>query len=342
MPVGCTSANLIVSFGCAHIASARSTRHLALDDVERRHDLDVADVVAAEVDVHEARDELVGLRVLVVVSPCMNEFAQLPTPMIATRTLSCCRPRPDRSSHSSVASISCLRTCRTRWPTVIQAVQASSTSAQGRLPQGARTRPAVMTTTRSAREPIPTSPRRPRPPPWRGCRRRGTSLRRPPPRPPRTRGGRAGEDVGDRGEHEALADAVGGRVEERAERRRLAAGARERAVEDVEERPDDEDGRRDPVQEDLVAILEQDEQRGGPAQQDAARRQRVRRHAGAREADDRPRREAAGAGRVAVLDRGGSGHRADRSTGLRAGSVLVGRRSVTPRRAASRRRTRAL
>ena len=36
-------------------------------DVEGRHELDVADVVAAEVDVHEARDELVVRGVAVVV-----------------------------------------------------------------------------------------------------------------------------------------------------------------------------------------------------------------------------------------------------------------------------------
>jgi hypothetical protein len=35
-------------------------------DVERRRELDVADVVAPEVDVHQARDELVVRRVLVV------------------------------------------------------------------------------------------------------------------------------------------------------------------------------------------------------------------------------------------------------------------------------------
>ena len=39
---------------------------LALDDVERGDELDVADVVAAEVDVHQARDELVVGGVLVV------------------------------------------------------------------------------------------------------------------------------------------------------------------------------------------------------------------------------------------------------------------------------------
>ena len=39
---------------------------LALDDVECSDDFDVADVVAAEIDVHQAGDELVRLRVLVV------------------------------------------------------------------------------------------------------------------------------------------------------------------------------------------------------------------------------------------------------------------------------------
>ena len=62
----------------------------------------------------------------------------------------------------------------------------------------------------------------------------------------------AGEDVGDRGEHEALADPVGRRVEERAERRRLPAGPGERAVEDVEDRPGDEEPRAEPVEEELV------------------------------------------------------------------------------------------
>ena len=39
---------------------------LALDDVERGRELDVGDVVAAEVDVHQARDECVAVGVLVV------------------------------------------------------------------------------------------------------------------------------------------------------------------------------------------------------------------------------------------------------------------------------------
>mgnify|MGYP003694205097 CR=1 FL=1 len=59
MPVFGTSANLIVLFGCAQIASARSLPTLSVDDVEGGGELDVADVVAAEVDVHQARDELV-------------------------------------------------------------------------------------------------------------------------------------------------------------------------------------------------------------------------------------------------------------------------------------------
>src|SRR5436305_14407512 len=41
---------------------------LALDHVERGCELDVADVVAAEVHVHQARDELVVRRVLVVLA----------------------------------------------------------------------------------------------------------------------------------------------------------------------------------------------------------------------------------------------------------------------------------
>ena len=45
-----------------------------------------------------------------------------------------------------------------RWTTVSQAVAASTTIAHGRPPQGAKTSPAVMSTTRSAREPRPTSP----------------------------------------------------------------------------------------------------------------------------------------------------------------------------------------
>ena len=78
-----------------------------------------------------------------------------------------------------------------------------------------------------------------------------------------------GEDECDRGEHRALADAVGRRVEERAERRRLAADAGERAVEDVEQRADDEDPGREPVDEPRVPVLERDEDGGRETERDA-------------------------------------------------------------------------
>ena len=65
-PVFGTSENLIVLFGCAQIASERSLPTLSVVDIEGRGELDVADVVAAEVDVHQARDELVRVGVLVV------------------------------------------------------------------------------------------------------------------------------------------------------------------------------------------------------------------------------------------------------------------------------------
>ena len=117
-----------------------------------------------------------------------------------------------------------------------------------------------MTTTRSAREPRPTSPRSPSASAFArayGTRKEPATAatvnddRRVVPR--------AGEDERDRGEHRSLADAVGGGVEEGAERRRLPAGARQRAVEDVEDRADDEDARAEPVEEELVAVLERDD-----------------------------------------------------------------------------------
>ena len=67
-------------------------------------------------------------------------------------------------------------------------------------------------------------------------------------------------------EHEALADPIGRRVEERAERRPLAAQPRESAVEDVQDRPDHEDDGAGPEEEDLVAVLEVDEHRTTIAQ----------------------------------------------------------------------------
>src|SRR5437588_5045623 len=65
----------------------------------------------------------------------------------------------------------------------------------------------------------------------------------------------ASEDERDRAEDDALADPVGGRVEEGAEGRPLPARPRERSVEDVEDRADDEDAGAEPVEEDLVSAL---------------------------------------------------------------------------------------
>jgi hypothetical protein len=62
------------------------------------------------------------------------------------------------------------------------------------------------------------------------------------------------EHEGDRAEHEALRDAVGGRVEEAAELRQLAVRSRERAVEDVEDAARDERDRRP----DEVLLVDQD------------------------------------------------------------------------------------
>ena len=65
-------------------------------DVEGGDELDVADVVAAEVDVHQARDLLGGVGVLVVLDALDEALAQLPTPTIATRTLPSSARRPLR------------------------------------------------------------------------------------------------------------------------------------------------------------------------------------------------------------------------------------------------------
>ena len=117
----------------------------------------------------------------------------------------------------------------------------------------------MITTTRSAREPRPTSPRRPsasalarvygtrnEPATAAIVKTTATSL------PARAKTSPIAASM-------ALADAVGRGVEEGAERRGLPAGARERPVEDVEDRADDEDHRAEPVEEDLVAALEGDE-----------------------------------------------------------------------------------
>ena len=60
---------------------------LAGVDVERGRELDVADVVAAQLDVHQARHGGVRRGVPVEVTPWTSEEAQLPTPAIATFTV---------------------------------------------------------------------------------------------------------------------------------------------------------------------------------------------------------------------------------------------------------------
>ncbi|GMA35782.1 hypothetical protein GCM10025876_19860 [Demequina litorisediminis] len=55
----------MVLFSEARVASTRLLADLERVDVEGRHELDVRDVVVTELDVHEARDGLVGGGVLV-------------------------------------------------------------------------------------------------------------------------------------------------------------------------------------------------------------------------------------------------------------------------------------
>ena len=147
-----------------------------------------------------------------------------------------------------------------RWTTVSHVIAQSATIAHGRPPQGAKTSPAVMMTTRSAREPKPDV----------GTQAESLGLRARVGDEERSdhRGDRdddrpalplLGEDERDRGEHRALADTIRRRVEERPERRRLPADSRERSVEDVEDRADDEDPGREPVDEPRVPVLERDE-----------------------------------------------------------------------------------
>jgi len=109
------------------------------------------------------------------------------------------------------------------------------------------------------------------------------------------------EDERNRCEHRALADAVGRGVEEGAEHGRLPADPRERAVENVEDRADDEDSGAEPVEKELVPALERDEHCRDETQRDPNRRERVRGDARACEAGHRAACEGAGAGRITVL-----------------------------------------
>ena len=65
-PVRGTAAKFWVLFGRANIASRDVAADLVGADVEGGSDLDVADVIAAELDVHQARHRLVGLGLAIV------------------------------------------------------------------------------------------------------------------------------------------------------------------------------------------------------------------------------------------------------------------------------------
>ena len=69
------------------MASDMSLPTFAGADVERGRDFDVADVIAADADVHEARDRLVPIRFPVVGQPWTSEMARFPTPTMPMRTL---------------------------------------------------------------------------------------------------------------------------------------------------------------------------------------------------------------------------------------------------------------
>src|SRR5215210_1163852 len=84
------------------------------------------------------------------------------------------------------------------------------------------------------------------------------------------------EDERDRSEHDCLADAIRGRVEEGAERGAAPALAGERAVEHVQQRPGPEQERPRPEPEDLVPVLEVDGDGGERANGKPERRQRIR------------------------------------------------------------------
>ena len=100
-PRPAASAKRKVLFGAREDRLADVAPDLAGVDVEGRGHLDVADVVAAELDVHQPGRRLVGGRLGVVAEP-LHERARrsCPTPTIPTRTLlramrsSCAGPAP--------------------------------------------------------------------------------------------------------------------------------------------------------------------------------------------------------------------------------------------------------
>ena len=93
-----------------------------------------------------------------------------------------------------------------------------------------------------------------------------------------------------------LGDAIGGRVDEGAERRGLVAGARQRAVQDVDDRADQEDGGRHDV------VLAVDQHGGDKVKAEAERGQLVGRDTALAEDAHGARGELAGAVGVARFD----------------------------------------
>ena len=171
-------------------------------------------------------------------------------------------------------------------------------------PQGATTRPITTRTTRSAR-PAETHVALE---PQRLCAGARVADEERSARERREREGERGlvpvprEDEPDRAEHERLADPVGGRVDEGAERRRLAAGAGECAVEDVEDRAEQEQHGADPEVEQLVAVFEVDAHAAEDAERDAGDGERGRRQPCPRQPGHDSRGQPAAAVDVQLLD----------------------------------------
>src|SRR4051794_24424802 len=167
--------------------------HLRPVDVEGARELDVAHVVAAEVDVHEARDALLGIRVAVVVDALHervravadaddghSDLVVLVSGLAVRRSAVGRRgavavgtqgevpfdvfptdPTPSltagyRSEAGCASRLSSLRTCRIRCKTVMVPSPASTYTAGARRSRSANTIPAERITTRTARLAMPT------------------------------------------------------------------------------------------------------------------------------------------------------------------------------------------
>ncbi len=239
---------------------------------------------------------------------------------------------------SAAAEASWRCTERIRCPTVNVVRAASTAIPQGSAPNGERRMTAASSTTRSARPISPAFPSRPRA----SARARVYDTRKLPVSATKTAaiapgGALACEDERRGSEHEALGDAIGRRVDEGAERRRLAAETCQRAVEDVDDRPDEE---RDAGED--VLLLEQ-EHGGDDVEREAERGELVGSHAALAQRDHAAARERARPVGVAGLDamhggvggHGGQGSR--RCRRLRASAATSGRSRPTNGQVASAR-----